>query len=183
MNHKNKKIVRILCLLLILAVSYVILANIFSLPPFTKKTESSVAEETLSQAGNVIEKTSEKTETDGTNKISKTPIQNEGDNPNNLDFITGYVSNKNVDLESKKLIIRVVIDQFLSGGQCELNLVGQSGESYSGSAQVINNPSSSTCEGFDVPLEKLSSGRWTIAISVKSNNKTGQIDGGDVEIE
>ena len=48
---------------------------------------------------------------------------------------------------------------------------------YNDYVNIISNPSSGSCEGFDIPLTKLSPGEYNIKIEVNANQKTGIIEG------
>lgn len=100
----------------------------------------------------------------------ETPKQYEGDNPNTDKSLTGIINYKSV--ADGNLTLRVTIDQSLTSGTCSLKLTS-TGKMVTRSAPVITNPSSSTCEGFSVPVSELSSGQWAIEITVTSGSRTG----------
>ena len=101
-------------------------------------------------------------------------IQNEGTDPNTLENITGAITTSRVSGE--KFILRLSIDQFLTTGTCSLKMT--SGDLvYSTSAPIIADASTSTCEGFDIPISALSSGRWVYVVDFTSETKTGSITG------
>lgn len=113
----------------------------------------------------------------------KTPVQNEGTNPNTAQGFTGFVTSKSVNSTSKQLTIRLTIDQLVSpAGTCTLKLTAASGATITKTAPTFDNPSYSSCQGFDMPLSELSSGKWRINVQVKNSNKSGEIDGGEVNI-
>ncbi|QQS17665.1 hypothetical protein IPL44_01315 [Candidatus Saccharibacteria bacterium] len=99
-----------------------------------------------------------------------TPKQYEGDSPNTSNSLTGVINYKSV--VDGNLTLRVTIDQSLTSGTCSLKLTS-AGKTVTRSASIITNPSSSTCEGFSVPVSELSSGQWAIEITVTSGNRTG----------
>ncbi len=74
-------------------------------------------------------------------------------------------------------MIRVNIDQYLSGGTCKLTLKQNGNNIYTASAPVIDAASTSTCEGFNVPVSGLPKGAVDVIISVASGNKSGEIVG------
>ena len=76
-----------------------------------------------------------------------------------------------------KLMIRVNIDQFLADGSCELKLVRNNSTIYNSTANIFADVSTSTCEGFDVPVSGLGSGNTNIEIQLKSGDKSGIIRG------
>ena len=106
----------------------------------------------------------------------KTPEKYEGQDVNQLEKLTGTItySAKAAD----KYRIRVNIDQFLKlPGTCKLTVLSASKVVYTDSVSVISNPSSGSCEGFDIPLSKLPSGTYDFKIEVNANQKTGIIEG------
>lgn len=76
------------------------------------------------------------------------------------------------------LTIRATINQSISAGTCSLTLTRNTDKKQVlKSAEIVQNPSSATCKGFDVPVSELGSGKWDIVIEVTSGNKTGKING------
>ncbi len=121
-------------------------------------------------------KKSEKDSADDKIPFSKTPIQNEGEDPNSSPKITGSISRAQV--VNGVLTVRVAIDQFLqSAGTCTIVLT-KNGVAKTFSVPTIANPSSSSCEGFDLPVEgNFTSGLWSINLTVQAGDKTGIITG------
>ncbi|MBQ6605763.1 hypothetical protein IJH66_02135 [Candidatus Saccharibacteria bacterium] len=105
---------------------------------------------------------------------NKTPEQYEGENPNSSASLTGALTASYVSGNS--LVLRVNIDQYLTSGTCTLRLEN-SGSVVEKTAAILPTASTSSCEGFDVPVSELSSGSWTIKISLSSAEKTGEITG------
>ena len=199
MVHKKQTFIKVIIVLVILLFVYIILAYFLSIFPFSTQHKDRNQTTSQSNSGNqsttdkmvaegrndsdkVVENSSSGTQSQTSNESSKTPVQNEGKNPNQSSNITGYVSNKSVHRNSKILTVRVVIDQFLKqAGTCTLSLTKGS-KTVVETAPTFNNPSSSTCQGFDISLDKLSAGKWSLKIKVETSNKTSIIDGGEVEI-
>ena len=103
-------------------------------------------------------------------------VQYEGENPNNAGELTGVVTYAGVTGE--KLVIRVNINQYLSGGSCSLRLVFEDDVAVlEETAQIVDSASTSTCEGFDIPTAGLQSGNYRIYIGLTSGGKTGMING------
>lgn len=98
------------------------------------------------------------------------PKQYEGSNINSSANLTGVISDKSVT--GDMLILRTTINQFLSSGSCELTLANGT-KTISRSSGIIQNPSSSSCEGFDIPVTELGSGTWNVEIKVTSGDRTG----------
>lgn len=70
------------------------------------------------------------------------------------------------------LHVRILIQTVASNGTCNLTMTGPQDKTYTSTAAVQPLPSSSTCRGFDVPLEKLSSGTWTIKVDFNNDSLT-----------
>lgn len=101
-------------------------------------------------------------------KEKELPQLYEGENTNTSAGLTGVITAKSV--AGDNLIIRNTINQMVNGGTCELTLTSSS-KTVRKSAEIIQNPSSSACAGFDVPVAELGSGRWNIEIKVSSGDK------------
>lgn len=184
MKRKNKRLFKIISAIAFVVIGYLVAAVFFSLPPFAKKINNYKDNTLITTENNktIQDQPTKQDNSSEQNSNNKTPVQNEGTNPNKSETVTGYISAKNLNNEQQILSIRVVINQFLDNhGQCELTLT-KADKKYTESARIINNPSSSTCEGFDISLEKLSKGEWDIKIKIDTKDKTGVIDGGKVEI-
>ena len=97
----------------------------------------------------------------------------EGDNPNYNNQLTGALTYAGVN--GGILVIRVNIDQYLDSGTCRLSLGG--GTEYSDVVNVVSSASTSTCEGFDIPVSELASGTYKITIDLNSGDKKGIIEG------
>lgn len=102
-------------------------------------------------------------------------VQYEGENANNSETLTGVVTYAAVS--GDKLIIRVSIDQYLSNGTCGLTLSRGGDTIYSSIANIIGSASTSTCEGFDVPISGLGGGATEINIKLDSGERSGVIRG------
>ena len=96
----------------------------------------------------------------------------EGSNPNTSASLTGAINYKSVS--GGNLVIRTTINQLLTSGTCTLTLTNGS-KTVTRSTNIAQNPSSSTCQGFDVPTSELGSGTWSISIAIASGDKTGTL--------
>lgn len=92
----------------------------------------------------------------------------EGDNTNRSNSLTGVITTKSV--ASGSLTIRNTINQLVDTGSCKLTLTSGS-RTVTRSVEIIQNPSSSTCAGFDVPVAELGQGQWSIQIDITSGDK------------
>ena len=102
-------------------------------------------------------------------------IQYDGGDPNEKESLTGAITYLGVS--GNDLVVRVNIDQYLSGGDCEMNIVRGSEVLYTSTVPIIDSASTSTCEGFNVPVEKLSSGKIQVNINLSSGERIGIISG------
>ena len=109
-------------------------------------------------------------------RTPKTPEQYEGQDVNQLDKLTGTITYS--EKSGDKYRIRVNINQFLKlPGTCKLTVTSASTIVHTQTVSIISNPSSGSCEGFDIPLSGIPSGDLNIKIEVNANQKTGLIEG------
>ena len=127
------------------------------------------------EAVNVVEKQEAIEEKEDVVEPKEDIIQYDGENPNESVSLTGAITYASVVGEN--LVIRVNIDQYLSGGECTLNLKRGGVVIFEDKASVIDAVSTSTCEGFNVPVNEFGGGGLTVDILVKSGDKSGRITG------
>lgn len=112
----------------------------------------------------------------GTDGSDKTPQQFEDSEITTSPSLDGIINYKSVS--NGVLIIRATINQSINTGTCALTLTRSSDKKQvSKSAEIVPNPSSATCKGFDIPVSELGSGKWNIVIEVTDGDKTGTISG------
>ena len=183
--RKNKIIVWSLFFLVLIILAGVIVYQILKdnnksskvpvLPEKTEKIESKIENTSVTNSETI--KTEDGTPEDAAaGRTPKTPEKYEGQDVNKLEKLTGAItySAKAAD----KYRIRVNIDQFLKlPGTCMLSVVSADKVVYTDYVNIISNPSSGSCDGFDIPLTKLSPGEYNIKIEVNANQKTGIIEG------
>ena len=100
------------------------------------------------------------------------PLTENTENISQSDNLSVTISHKSV--QDNKLVLRVTIQQLISSGECTLTLTKDSNV-ITKKANIVQNPSSSTCAGFDIPVNELGSGLWNINIAVTGNNKTDSV--------
>ena len=145
----------------------------------TAKILASISQNNVNNEPKGTTETTEQTTTEITTNNTedpndKTPKQYEGPDVNTLDYLSGVITYAGP--ADNNLIISTTIDQYLSSGTCELTLT-QGSRTVSRTADILANPSSSTCDGFDIPLSELSGGTWNINIKLTSSDRTGIITG------
>ena len=184
-SHKNKIIVWLFFFLILIILAGVIIYQILkdnnksskvpTLPEKTEKIESKIENTGVTNSETI--KTEDGTPEDAAaGRTPKTPEKYEGQDVNKLEKLTGAItySAKTTD----KYRIRVNIDQFLKlPGTCMLSVISASKVVYTDYVNIVSNPSSGSCDGFDIPLTKLSPGEYNIKIEVNANQKTGIIEG------
>jgi hypothetical protein len=166
-NKKNKKIFLWLLILVILVLTSVGSYFVFS---FIKNTKNETdASEQVEQSDDLVKNE------DIAEKVveEKKVIQYEGEDANDYESLTGVVTYASVN--DDKLMIRVSIDQYLTNGICELNLLNDGATIYSSIANIIGIVSNSTCEGFDIPMTELVGGAMEININLNDGERSGLI--------
>lgn len=101
--------------------------------------------------------------------------QYDGESPNKSDNLTGLITY--ADVMNDKLIIRVNIDQFLSSGNCNLIMSRNGVTYYTKSVAIQESVTTSTCDGYEIPVSELSNGDFTVEIGLESEGKSGKITG------
>ena len=105
----------------------------------------------------------------------KKVILYEGDDPNEKSELTGVITYAGVS--GNFLMVRVNIDQYLSEGNCRLDLMRNGSSVYSDSVTIVNSAATATCEGFNIPVSALGAGDYDIMIRLSSSGKEGVING------
>ena len=101
--------------------------------------------------------------------------QYDGSDPNEANDLSGVVTYAGVN--NGKLMIRVNIDQYLTEGKCELTLTRGGATIYNSITNIVGSATTATCEGFDVPVSELGGGNVGINIKLKTDGRTGSIQG------
>lgn len=78
-----------------------------------------------------------------------------------------------VNSSSNILHIRTMLQTVTSSGTCKLTMTGPEGKVFTATTDIQAGPSSSSCQGFDIPVSSLSPGAWDISIQYESDTATG----------
>lgn len=106
--------------------------------------------------------------------VQFTPPEDTTNQKHKVDKLTGVINFASIS--EGNLIIRTTIKKLENSGECTLTLVSEtSGKTITKTADIIANPSSSSCRGFSIPESQLIPGKWTITIKLKSGNDTGSL--------
>lgn len=101
--------------------------------------------------------------------------QYEGEDPDKAEELSGAITYAGVN--NGMLMVAMNIDQFLSEGNCALSLMRGGETVYSANAKIVAEVSTSTCDGFNIPVNGLGSGTTEVIIKLSSGGKTGTIKG------
>ena len=106
----------------------------------------------------------------------KTPPRYEGGSVQNSETLTGAINGMSV--VGDNLSIRVTINQYINdeNGRCDLTLTSPNGTTYEYWSDLILNPQTTSCYGWDIPLSDFGgsiSGHWTAQVVVTGDNRTG----------
>ena len=184
-SRKNKIIVWSLFFLVLIILAGVIVYQILKdnnksskspiLPEKTEKIESKIENTGVTNSETI--KTEDGTPEDAAaGRTPKKPEKYEGQDVDKLEKLTGTITYSTKTTDEYR--IRVNVDQFLKlPGTCMLSVISAGKVVYTDYVNIISNPSSGSCEGFDIPLTKLSPGEYDIKIEVNANQKTGIIEG------
>ncbi len=163
---------------LILIVATVVVAILVRNNLFGEKPKEN--NQNTSQNNTDDQKNDDKKEDDA-KKPEETPAKKEdvpqytGDNPNKANSLSGVISY--ADVSGEDLVIRVNIDQFLSNGNCTINIVKNGSVVLTQTAGIMESVSTSTCDGFKIPVSGLPKGDLQLEVLVESEGKSGKITG------
>ena len=156
------------------AVAILVRNNLFS--NNSNKNEPAVPSNTVNpdQPEDDTKKEEDKKTDDNTSEKKDVP-QYTGDNPNKSDVLSGVVSY--ADVSGDDLVIRVNIDQFLSEGNCTINIVKNGSVAFTQTVGIMESVSTSTCDGYKIPTSTLPKGDLQLEVLVQSGNRSGKITG------
>lgn len=185
-HQKSKTPIFVISTFILAVIATIIVLKIFKIVDFGRNTNHSPettekihqkTDQASDEASNQPIHTEDGTKEDAeAGRTPKTPEQYEGQDVNQLDKLTGTVTYS--EKAGNKYRIRVNINQFLKlPGTCKLTVFSTGNSVYSETVNVVSNPSSGSCEGFDIPLANLPSGNLNFKIEVNANQKTGLIEG------
>ena len=181
-QRKNKAPIFIIFFFILAIIATIIVLKIFKIidqkgKPSSNSQTTEIVHQKTDQPSTNIENQPIHTE-DGTKedaeagRTPKTPEQYEGQD----DKLTGTITYS--EKSGDKFRIRVNINQLLKlPGTCKLTVTSATTVVYTQTVSIISNPSSGSCEGFDIPLSSIPSGDLNIKIEVNANQKTGLIEG------
>ncbi len=145
-------------------------------------TKKKADEPGLNTTVNETEKQKAKEETQKEEEKEKedpnnTPAQYDGEKETSSTKINASLTKNEVI--NGTYMLRVTIYELLSDGTCKLHMESDNGDTIDRTAKIaIEGPDSSTCEeGFDIPTNGISSGKYNFSITFTSGTKTGSVSG------
>ena len=167
-NRKIFTLIGFVVLILIAIVIWVLVWNDY----FGEKPQNDVRDEV--EEAEIVETPTNKDEKEE-DVVRKDEIrQFDGEDPNKLAELTGAISY--LAVVNGELVVRTNIDQFLTNGECKIELYNNGNLVFFESVGVVGLVSTSTCEGFNMK-NNFGSGKYEILISVTSGEKHGIIKG------
>lgn len=112
---------------------------------------------------------------DGEVKPEEKAPQYDGESPNKSETLTGLITY--ADVSGEDLIVRVNIDQYLTGGSCNLTMSRNGVTYYNKNVAIQESVTTSTCDGYKIPISELPKGELTVEINLESDGKSGKITG------
>lgn len=106
------------------------------------------------------------------NEAKLKTIENDKAGNQNDDITSSLPVTVAATVSNRTLYIRSSIDALRITGTCDLSLIRDTSK-LNKSVPVQALAQSTTCQGFDIPLSELSSGEWTISLTVTSGDETG----------
>ena len=187
-KHNSKIITLALTAILLLVVGYGLLSYKIKLWPFTKNQFNAATEEhkiagqdikkrsldTPDKSNKEENQSSSETKTpQGSDPSPKPTLSSNGGKPT----VSVSITATTIDKTANVLYIRSLIQAVSSSGKCILSMNNDSGSVYSSSTESQPGPSTSSCKGFNIPLSKLSPGKWKITIHYEDDSVTGNTEG------
>lgn len=187
-KRKNRKkllfwLIMLVLVVVAVGVCYLVWQTYFSGDSGRQEDETSKTEDKQDEQDEINESNGEVTDENGDEIViegKEKVVQYEGGSPNKTQGLSGAITfAEEVD---GKLVIRMNIDQYLSGGDCELVLKRGGGEIYRADADIDSGASTSTCRGFDVSINNIGRGGVDIEIYLRGSDGREGVIYGEVNI-
>lgn len=173
-NKNNPLLIAVIVLLCAALITFLVL--FFVAPKNGKKEEEKTTiSSTVSTTTTTTTTSSQISVTTTSIEDPKKVVQNDGEDPNIEPGFTGFFTNSNVS--GNKLTLRLTINQIIgTQGTCTLLMTNDNGGKIEQSVPTVSNPSSSSCQGFDVSLDGVNKGNWNIRVTIDADGKTGILE-------
>lgn len=166
-SSRKKYVIIVVIILLLLASGSLAYAYKTHIWPFPKSSSDTA------QGVNYSPPTKEQSTAEGSTKQSSSASETTGSDPSpdpTPSASSGQKPSVNMTITSTNeaggtLSIRTLIETISSSGSCTLAMTGPNNGVYNATSGSQAGPSTSTCEGFAIPVGSLASGKWRIVIS------------------
>ena len=133
----------------------------------------------LNTTTNETEKQNQTNNTQTENKEennNQTPKQNEDESDADEKTLNASITMNEVN--NGKYTLRVTIYELVSSGNCTLHMESARGDTLDRTARIIDaGANSSSCEGFDIATNGISSGSYNFTINLKAGEKSKTLTG------
>lgn len=168
---------RLIIVIIILVAAAIVASGLYvaygtNLFNHSKDTDSTINERAPTNeevdAGAEIKDESVNGSKDGSSDTPAAPIPQE----NGKSKVIVSITSSNVN--SGTLQVRALIEAVVSNGTCTLTLTKDDNTiTKTSNTQAL--PSTSTCQGFDIPTSELSSGQWTLNLTFNTETYEGNV--------
>ena len=161
---------------LVLVIGAVVMIVLMNNNLFNDKTKDNGSQDSnTSQPEEKSEEKADENKTEEGQQSEEKAPQYDGESPNKSETLTGLITY--ADVVDNELVIRVNIDQFLQSGKCNLAINRNGVTYYSQSVDIQESVTTSTCDGYKIPVDQLSKGDFQVEIDLESDGKNGKITG------
>ncbi len=158
------------CILVVLALGWLYYAHHFQKWPFLAPANQTP--ETPIRATNYSPPTKE--ETTAGNTIKQNVADAAASNSTSTPQTSGSIPVTITTVQPGDTVyVRTILDRITSTAVCTLSMSGPNGKTYTATANTQPLASSSTCQGFNIPMSTLAPGSWSITVTVKDGAATG----------
>lgn len=173
-NNKNKKKKMIIAtvIVLLLVGGGTAWAKITQVGPFSEKGTIDKKPPSSEQKKNQKTIKKESIEANSGEQTNK-PSQEDGASQSSTNSGSIGIMITSVNQDNNNLVISTLIQAVSSDGSCAITLTRNGSKTYNQTVGVQPMASSSTCKGFTVPKNQLTSGAWSIDLQYKSSKGSG----------
>lgn len=170
-NHRKKIIVAVLAAML-LAVAFIAWYMYhFQIGMFYPKKNAEESSSTTAPPNTVNYQTpSDKELAAGREIKERVASTSNSDDHTDQHQTNAEISISSAQVTDGTLYIRTIISLVTNNGTCQLSLIGPNDKTYSATSSVRAMATSSTCQGFNIPLSSLEKGIWSATVTYLNND-------------
>jgi hypothetical protein len=172
-NTRKLALIGLISLLVLAAITVSMFHLKIGLFSTENNTSTNLDQPTLEQikTGNEIKKQAIDQENDKNRGTGSDPTPApqpvEGSNKKTVNMEITAVNQSDATLQ-----VRTLIQAVVNTGECTLSMKGPQDATYTTTAAIQALASSSTCKGFDIPVDQLKVGKWTLTIDFTNSELT-----------